>query len=88
MPGVLFTISSIGGPPSLTEASRILDVDESALDPEFGVSLIDPRQHLYAVLVDEAQAPKVKAQEGSVEGPFSNPGISDFGPPRKPGKVR
>jgi hypothetical protein len=81
--GVLFTISSIAGAPSLTQASQMLGVDESALDPEFGVRLIDPRQHLYAVLVNETQAPQVKAQDGSVKGPFSNPGISDFGPPRK-----
>jgi len=81
--GVLFTISSVAGTPSLTQASQILGVDESALGPEFGVRLIDPRQHLYAVLVNETQAPQVKTQDGSVKGPFSNPGISDFGPPGK-----
>jgi hypothetical protein len=82
MSGVLFTIASSTGAPSLAEASRILGVDESALDPDFGVRLIDPRQHLYAVLVDETQASKVKAGEGSVKGPFSDPRISDYGPPR------
>jgi hypothetical protein len=80
MAGVLFTITSTSGEPSLGRASELLGVDASALDPAFGVRLIDPRKHLYAVLVDDAQAPHVRTGAGSVEGPFSNPGISDFGP--------
>jgi hypothetical protein len=82
MAGVLFTITSVDGAPSLAKAAEILGVRESALDTKFGVQLIDPRQKLYAVRVDQAEAPQVKEREGSVKGPFSNPVISDFGPPQ------
>jgi hypothetical protein len=83
MAGVLFTITASDGAPSLARASEILGVEESALDTKFGVQLIDPRQNLYAVMVEQSEAPQAREDEESVKGPFSNPVISDFGPPRK-----
>jgi hypothetical protein len=83
MAGVLFTITSADGAPSLERASDMLGVKESALDAKFGVQLIDPRQHLYAVMVEQADAAHTEGNDGGVKGPFSNPVISDFGPPQK-----
>lgn len=63
------------------DAARRLNVAEGAVDPDFGVVSIDPVANLYAVLVDEASA-HAAAQLPGVEGPFSNPQIETFGPPR------
>ena len=83
MPGALYTIKSTEGAPSLKQAAKMLGVEESVLDEHFGVTLIDPRQQLYTVKVKDEHAAKVAAQRGSEGGEFSNPIISDFGPPQK-----
>jgi hypothetical protein len=83
MPGALYTIKSTAGEPSLKQAAELLGVEESVLDKHFGVTPIDPRQHLYAVKVKEEHAAQVAAQRGPEGGQFSNPIISDFGPPQK-----
>ena len=80
MAGVLFTFSAPRGKPTLYEASDLLGLQPGSLDVEFGVTLIDPRDGLYAVMVDECMAAKV-GESPSVHGPFSNPPIGAFGPP-------
>jgi hypothetical protein len=81
--GPLYTITSTEREPSLKEAAKMLDVEESVLDPKFGVTLIDPRKHLYAVKVKDEHAAAVAAKKGDPGGgSFSNPIISDFGPPQ------
>jgi hypothetical protein len=60
---------------------RKLGLSESELDRDFGVVEIDRAHHQYAVLVDDCAAERVKGASG-VEGPFSNPRIEPFGPPR------
>jgi len=79
---MLYTISFDRGEPTLADASRLLGVEESQLDVAFGVRLIDPNKHLYAVQARDAEASQVKSKGSGVQGPFSNPGISDFGPPK------
>lgn len=83
MPGVMFTIASPDGPPSLSEVSSRLKVDLSSLDSEFGVTAIDPRRGLYAVMVDERVAASLQPDDPAAGGPFSNPAIGTFGPPRR-----
>jgi hypothetical protein len=78
---LLFTIASPRSRPSLREASFRLGVEVGALDAAFGVTLIDPRKGLYAVMVDERAAAVIGATSVDVDGPFSNPGIGTFGPP-------
>jgi hypothetical protein len=52
------------------------------LDPNFGVVKIDPAQNLYAILVTEEAARRISGRP-RVQGPFANPRIETFGPPRK-----
>lgn len=79
--GVMFTIEWPSGQPSLADAARILNVQESDLDRSFGVVLIDPDTHEYTVLC-RSQACASGAPPGpGVKGPYSNPGIGTFGPP-------
>jgi hypothetical protein len=49
------------------------------VDPGFGVVPIDPAEHLYTILVDEAAAARV-ADAPQVEGVFGNPRVEPFGP--------
>jgi hypothetical protein len=81
--GMLYTVESPTGHPTLAEAASKLNVQLSALDHAFGVVAIDPVRHLYAVQTrtDAANAPHPAS--AGVAGPFSNPRIEGFGPPKK-----
>jgi hypothetical protein len=76
----MFTIESPTGPPSLSEAAQKLHVQQQDLDQSFGVVLIDPKRHLYTVLVNEDAAGQVRGTSESVKGPFANPRIGSYGP--------
>ena len=77
----LMTIQSDHGPPTLEAAARQLGVDVTAIDAQFGVIPIDPTQGLYSVQVAPAASGRGSGQE-PYRGPFSNPRIDTFGPPR------
>ncbi len=66
---------------TVAAAAERLGIDPARIDAEFGVVSIDPERHLYSVLVDEEAASGAQGRAG-VEGPFSNPRIEPFGPPR------
>jgi hypothetical protein len=76
---VLMTVACTGPDPSLADAARALSVPLSAIDKAFGVVVVDPERHLYAVQVDQAA---IRGQEESVpyRGPFSNPRIETMRP--------
>jgi hypothetical protein len=78
MAGNFYIVHKDTGTPSLDEAAVQLRVPVEKLDRAFGVQPIDPRAGDYAVMKrDEAD------QSGdSSRGPFANPGIGTFGPPR------
>ena len=78
------TVSGQGGPPSLSEAARQLGVAIADLNADFGVVPIDPARQLYAVEV-EAQSigAEPAGKKEAYRGPFSNPRIAPFGPPKK-----
>jgi hypothetical protein len=78
----LFTIEWPAGKPTLREAAAALHMEESGLDPQFGVVSIDPARHLFAVRTrgDDAGA---GSESAGVKGPFADPKIEAFGPVRK-----
>ena len=63
------------------QVAERLGLAPEEIDAEFGVVPIDPDNHLYTVLVEEQASARVAGQPG-VEGPFANPRIEPFGPPR------
>jgi hypothetical protein len=67
---------------TLAYVRRKLKLRADDVDDEFGVISIDPKRDLYAVLVEDRAADKAAKQSG-VQGPFSNPKIEPFGPPKK-----
>ncbi len=66
---------------SLGAVMRKLGLRPGEIDEEFGVVPIDPDAHLFTVLVEQGAVDKMQGQEG-VRGPFSNPKIEPFGPPK------
>lgn len=75
------TVELEAGAATVEAAAERLGVDPSQIDAEYGVVSVDPDLHLYAVLVDEVVA-STAAERPGVAGPFSNPRIEPFGPPR------
>jgi hypothetical protein len=70
--------------PTLEQVKRRLSLRDDELDETFGVVEIDPDTHDHAIRVDEAAAARVTSQPGwSGEGPFSDPKIAPFGPPKR-----
>jgi hypothetical protein len=59
---------------SLEEVRRLLALGEDEVDPRFGVVNIDPNEHLYAILVEQEAAERVR-DAAPVRGVFSNPRI-------------
>jgi hypothetical protein len=79
----LYTIECSAQKPTLPEAATLLKLPLHALDAGFGVVLIDPAKHLYAVrILDDHGNSRAPGRPG-VSGPFSDPQIEGFGPPRR-----
>jgi hypothetical protein len=81
MPKLMYTLKLDDKSPSLDQVKRKLDLADDDVDSNFGVVNVDPNENLYAILVDEKAAAKLDRSE-AVEGPFSNPKIETFGPPK------
>lgn len=77
----MVTIHWQGEPPTLSQVVERFALDPSAVDERFGVVEIDPDEHLFALRLDPSQAAKLGATEGA-DGPFADPEIGVFGPPR------
>ena len=76
------TIEAPSGPPGLADTAARLHLAASDLEPNFGVVLIDPPQHLYAdSALTDSGAHRHPSVPG-VSGPFANRRIDPFGPPR------
>jgi hypothetical protein len=79
----MMTIRAPGGAPTLDAIRTRYGLAPDDLDERFGVVAVDPAAHAYTVLVEQAAAARIKPGEGwDVEGPFSNPRVAPFGPPR------
>ena len=83
MSKVMMTIRSPQGPPSLAAIRERYGLSATDLDERFGVVAVDPADHAYTILVERAAAARIQPGQGwEIEGPFSNPRIEPFGPPR------
>jgi len=83
MPKIMVTIRTPQAAPTISEIMTRYGLIESEIDKKFGVIEIDPDQHAYTILVDEAAAGKIaSAGDWTVEGVFSNPAIAAFGRPQ------
>lgn len=80
MSHVLLTCQLDPDDATVEAAATTLGVPADAIDPEFGVVLVDPKAGSYAVMVDERHAPAALARD-RVQGPWANPKIEPFGPP-------
>jgi hypothetical protein len=58
-----------------------LGLGDEEVDADYGLVAIDPEEGRYAILVEESASARVAKKPG-VEGPFANPPIEPFGPPR------
>ena len=67
--------------PSLAAAAKSLGVAAGALDADFGVLPVDPDHGLYAIKVRRNAVPAA-APGKPYRGPFSDPKISGYGPPK------
>jgi hypothetical protein len=67
---------------TLSQVRRRLGLTSEEVDTAFGVVNIDPKRNLYTILVEEEAARRVSGRP-EVKGPFSNPKIETFGPPKK-----
>ena len=76
----LYTVEGRGGPPSLVEAAATLHKPVEELDAGYGVVTVDARRGLYVVR-SRAGAPS-RQGTGDAAGPYSDPEIAPFGPPR------
>lgn len=78
----LFTVKATGGPPSVADAAKQLGLTSDDLDQEFGVVLIDSSQGVYCVQTLPGHEPASAMVKDGCGGPFSNPAIEGFGPPK------
>lgn len=82
MPKVMVTVQAPASPPSIDELRSRFALGADEIDEEFGVVEIDPEDHLYTILVEEAAAGKiVSTDKWEISGPYSNPRVEPFGPP-------
>jgi hypothetical protein len=65
----------------LASAQDRLGLVDDEVDRDFGVVAIDPDNRLYTLLVTPEAAERIVGK-GFASGPYSNPRIEPFGPPR------
>jgi len=83
MAKVMLTIQWPQGQPTLEQIQQLFSLADDEVDRDFGLIEVDPAEHLFTFLVEEASAAKVQPGAGwSVSGPYSNPRIEPFGPPQ------
>jgi hypothetical protein len=84
MAKVMMTIQTTDSAPTVEELRHRYALAEDEIDPAFGVVEVDPAQHIFTVLVEESAAAKMAPTERwKVAGPYANPSIEPFGPPRE-----
>jgi hypothetical protein len=81
----LMTVNCQEGAPSLEQAAQQLGVSVHDVDASYGIVPIDPDRGLYAVQVrgDKLPAKSENTRGEAHRGPWSNPKIEPFGPPKE-----
>jgi hypothetical protein len=83
MAKVLMTIQWPEGQPTLEDLQKLFSLAGDEIDPSFGVIEVDPIDHIFTFLVEEASVTKIQPKANlRIAGPFSNPRIEPFGPPQ------
>jgi hypothetical protein len=71
-------------PPSLDEVKRRFGLRDDDIDATFGVIEIDSKTHTYTIRVEEAAAARITGRpDWKGGGPYSDPKIAPFGPPKR-----
>jgi hypothetical protein len=87
-PTVMLTVKLPPGQATLDEARHRLGLAPGEVDEKFGLVPLDPAEGVYAVLVPAEAGARAAAsaagQAGEVGGPYANPPIEPFGPPKLP----
>lgn len=80
---VMVQFGYTGDPPEPLAVAARFGIEESDLDPDFGVIVTDEEAKLATVLVPPDIAHRMRALLGTraAEGTYSNPRIAPFGPP-------
>ena len=83
MSKVMFNVRWPEGHPTAEQVCQKYGLSPEDVDDQFGVIEVDPAEHVYTILVDEAAAARLDPDRanGRLEGPFSNPKIEPCGPP-------
>lgn len=84
----MVTIKRRDGAPTLQQIKAEYGLSDDEIDPDFPVTEID--DHLYAINVAESAAEKFRSDQNAsadnpdreFHGPYSNPKIEPFGPPK------
>ena len=88
MSKVLYNVRWPDGSPTIEDVCRKYGLASEEVDQQYGLIEIDPQDHLYCMLVEQAAVARLSqtwAQSGKpadIEGPYSNPPIEPFGPPQ------
>ncbi|MEV4460408.1 hypothetical protein ACWEQG_32155 [Microbispora sp. NPDC004025] len=83
MAEVLITVR-LPAPATLEAAMRRLDLAEDEVDTAYGLVPVDPDRDLYVLRVTEDAGRRVGGPDagGADGGPYSDPPIEPYGPPR------
>jgi hypothetical protein len=83
MAKVMMSIQWPQGRPTLEQIQKLFSLSDDEIDRDFGLIEVDPAEHIFTILVEEASAVKLRSGPSwTVSGPFSNPRIEPFGPPQ------
>jgi len=75
----LYTLTGLNQSPTILEAATMLGTTPDAVDPNFGIILIDPTRGRYCVNVHNS-AQLDQSKWIGVEGPWSDPGVNAMAP--------
>lgn len=79
---IMLTLQNRGDNLSLADLMQDLQLEADEVDEEFGLQPLPPTPGDYVILVEESAARRIDPNYSDVSGPYSNPIIETFGPPK------